>query len=86
MTTLETERDVRAFLKICLAPRGKWPGRTVTQLAKVMPDWVATRLTHHAPHLGALRDEAARLEAEAVKARAAYAKALGVWIEAETTR
>ncbi|MEW2068443.1 hypothetical protein [Streptomyces sp. NPDC007346] len=83
LTPLETERDVRAFLKTCLAPRGTWPGRTVAQLAKVMPDWVAGPLTRHAPHLAVLRDDIARHEAAAAKARTAYTKALGAWIETE---
>ncbi|MET7547816.1 hypothetical protein OG894_35560 [Streptomyces sp. NBC_01724] len=51
-----------------------------------MPDWLAERLTAHAPHVASLREAAARAEAEAARARKAYADALGAWIAEETTR
>lgn len=85
-TNLDTVGEVRDFLRLCLNPGPRRAGRTVAQLAKVMPDWLADRLTVHAPHVTELREEAARMEAEAARARKAYADALGAWITEETTR
>ncbi|WP_433916909.1 hypothetical protein [Streptomyces sp. NBC_01744] len=83
---LDTVGEVRDFLRLCLHPGPRRAGRTVAQLAKVMPDWLAERLTAHAPHLADLREAAARAEAEAAQACKAYTDALGAWITEETTR
>ncbi|MFI5629157.1 hypothetical protein ACIA8E_07215 [Streptomyces sp. NPDC051664] len=85
-TNLDTVGEVRDFLRLCLNPGPRRTGRTVAQLAKVMPDWLAERLTAHAPHLTELREAAVRAEAEAARARKAYADALGAWITEETTQ
>lgn len=75
---LQTPDDVRAFLRLCLAPRADFPGRTVTELARIMPADLVEKVAVHAPRIGALR-EVADL------AHAAYLTALGDWITAETT-
>ncbi|MFF1834165.1 hypothetical protein ACFVXE_08160 [Streptomyces sp. NPDC058231] len=85
-TNLDTVGEVRDFLRLCLNPGPRRAGRTVAQLAKVMPDWLAERLTAHAPHVAEFREAAARAETEAARARKAYADALGAWISEETTR
>lgn len=77
MPNLETLDDVRDFLRICLTPRGPFPGRTVEELATVMPAWLADRLADHAP-------DVAELRAAADRAREAYVTALGDWITATT--
>ncbi|WP_329131613.1 hypothetical protein OG552_10675 [Streptomyces sp. NBC_01476] len=77
---LDTEPEVRAFLKLCLDPGPGFPKRTVAKLAKVMPDWLRGPLAIHAPDLAELRAEAVRLRAEAERADRAYVKALGAWI------
>ncbi|MEU8834854.1 hypothetical protein [Streptomyces sp900116325] len=83
---LGTVGEVRDFLRLCLNPGPRRTGRTVAQLAKVMPDWLAERLTVHAPHVSELREAAARADADAARARKAYADALGAWIAEETSR
>ncbi|WP_371799105.1 hypothetical protein OG963_14890 [Streptomyces sp. NBC_01707] len=83
---LDTVGEVREFLRLCLNPSPKRAGRTVAQLANVLPDWLAERLTVHAPHVTELREAAVRADAEAARARKAYADALGAWIAEETTR
>lgn len=77
MTTLETPDDVRDFLRLCLNPRAGFPGRTVEELAKVMPAWLADKLVDHAPRVAALREVADR-------AHTAYLSALGDWITTAT--
>jgi hypothetical protein len=83
---LSTPESTRAFLALCLNPPGR-EGRTLDQLAKVLPAWVMTELRVHAPELGRLRDELTKAEAEtraaqrrASQRRAAFAKALDAWI------
>lgn len=78
---LDTEPEVRAFLKLCLDPGIGRVKRTPAKLAKVMPDWLRGPLAVHAPDLAELHAEAVRLRAEAERAETAYAKALGAWIE-----
>lgn len=78
MPTLDTPDEIRDFLRLCTAPRAGFPGRTVAELAKVMPPWLADKLTDHAPKVAALR-EVAEL------AHAAYLSALTDWITTATT-
>lgn len=77
---LDTETEVRAFLKLCLNPGIGRVKRTPAKLAKVMPEWLREPLAVHAPDLAALHAEAVRLRGEAERAEKAYAKALGAWI------
>ncbi|NGO47294.1 hypothetical protein [Streptomyces ureilyticus] len=79
---LDTEKDVRDFLRLCLDP-GHGIKRTPAKLAEVMPDPLHDALVRYAPHLGELRAEADRQEAQARKARKAYADALATWITNE---
>ncbi|MFI2434726.1 hypothetical protein [Streptomyces sp. NPDC018693] len=78
----DTEKDVRDFLRLCLAP-GHGTERTPAKLAEVMPDPLYDALVRHAPHLGKLRAEADRQEAQARRARKAYADALAAWINTD---
>lgn len=82
---LQTPDEVRDFLRLCLDPGLGRKKRSVTQLALIMPDWLATPLTEHAPHLAELRDAVDRAEAAATEARAAYTEGLWAWIADETT-
>lgn len=78
---LDTEAEVRDFLRLCLnSPKRP---RTIAKLAEIMPTWLSDQLDVHAPHLPVLRAEVARLEAETARARRTYEKALGAWIAAE---
>ncbi|MCX5407476.1 hypothetical protein OHA37_26885 [Streptomyces sp. NBC_00335] len=74
---LNTETEVRAFVALCLKTR------TVSKLAKVMPDWLRGPVESHAPDLVELRETAEHAEAQATKARRDYTKALGAWISSE---
>ncbi|MFJ1606964.1 hypothetical protein ACIOHS_26875 [Streptomyces sp. NPDC088253] len=76
---LDTENGVRDFLRLCLDP-GHGIKRTPAKLAAVMPGPLEEALMRFAPHLGDLRAEADRQEAEARKARKAYTDALAAWI------
>ncbi|GHA94164.1 hypothetical protein [Streptomyces chryseus] len=80
MPDLNTPEDTRSFLALCLDP-GYGVKRTVNKLADVMPPWLRERVDQHAPHLAQLHAEADRLQAAADEARAAYAAALGDWIQ-----
>lgn len=77
---LNTEAEVRDFLKLCLDPGPLRPKRTVAKLARVMPGWLRERLDTHAPDLAELHATAGRLQGEADRADRDYAKALGAWI------
>ncbi|PSK52420.1 hypothetical protein B0E38_04746 [Streptomyces sp. 111WW2] len=78
----QTADRLRDFLALCLDPPGR-EGRTVDQLAQVMPAWVVEDLREHAPELGALRDELTEAEAVVTERRAAFTAALGAWIRGE---
>ncbi|MFF0395116.1 hypothetical protein ACFYSJ_04900 [Streptomyces sp. NPDC005248] len=82
---LQTPDEVRDFLRLCLDPGLGRKNRSVTQLALIMPDWLAAPLTEHAPHLAELRNAVDRAEAAATEARAAYTEGLRAWIADETT-
>lgn len=77
---LDTESEVRAFLKLCLNPGIGRVKRTPAKLAKVMPGWLREALAPHAPDLAELHADAVRLRAEAERAERVYTKALGAWI------
>jgi hypothetical protein len=80
---LDTEKDVRDFLRLCLDP-GHGIKRTPAKLAGIMPGPLEDALMRFAPHLGAVQAEADRQEAEARKARKAYTEALAAWITGES--
>ncbi|MFC7791316.1 hypothetical protein [Streptomyces cinereoruber] len=80
MKDLETEEQVRAFLRLCLAP-GHGITRTVAKVAEILPPLLRDRVEAFAPHLTYLRGVADMAQARADKARAAHAEALGAWID-----
>ncbi|MCX4609482.1 hypothetical protein [Streptomyces mirabilis] len=73
------EATVRDFLRLCLDP-GRGIKRTPAKLAGIMPGPLEEALMRFAPHLGDLRTEADRQEAEARRARNVYVDALAAWI------
>ncbi|MEV5677262.1 hypothetical protein [Streptomyces sp. NPDC052179] len=75
--TYKTIEELRAFLRICLAPGHGVEPRTVETLANLMRPWLVDDIAAHAPHLGQLRTAAD-------DARTAYLTALGAWIADET--
>ncbi|MFE3378790.1 hypothetical protein [Streptomyces anulatus] len=82
MLDLSTPDRTRQFLALCLDPGLGRKTRTLTELADVIPPWLADKVDVHAPHLAQLRTEADRLRADAAAAQAAYTTALGAWIDA----
>lgn len=79
---LSSEKAVREFLRLCLAPR---PGmeRTPAKLAEILPGPLVEALERFAPHLAAYRKSVARYEKQLSAARDQYAVVLGQWINAE---
>ncbi|TFV33155.1 hypothetical protein E4K10_30205 [Streptomyces sp. T1317-0309] len=61
MNDLNTEEDVRGFLRLCLDP-GYGIKRTPLQLTRVMPQPLRDKAEEYAPHLTELRQAAERLE------------------------
>lgn len=75
-----TPQELKGHLRLCLTPGPDRPGRTLTQLVQVMPNWVTDHFTVHAPHLALLHDELMRAELAAAESRARYAEHLRAWI------
>ncbi|MFI5814921.1 hypothetical protein ACIA7S_28680 [Streptomyces sp. NPDC051643] len=82
MPDLDTPKETREFLALCLLPNRRGT-RTPKSLHEVMPEWTRTALHEHAPHLAPLLNEARRLEGDVKRAHAAYVKAMRAWIEGE---
>lgn len=83
----DTPAKLRAFLLLALDPgRGPAFTRTPERLAAVLPEPLAERLGHYAPHLGELRRRADVLEEQARQARQDYADELAGWIRGNEPR
>jgi len=74
-----TEDEIRAFLVMCLTPKGREP-RTPQALAEILPVPLRANLHGKAPHLARLHAAAQRAKAEAAITADAYAGALAAWI------
>lgn len=79
MQQYDTPEALRAFLSLCLDP-GHGITRSPETLAEVLPEPLARKAIEFAPHLGELRHAAQALDAQAARARRAYADALAAWI------
>ncbi|MFD4315055.1 hypothetical protein [Streptomyces sp. NPDC058548] len=78
-----TPEEAQGFLRLCLDGGPGRVKRTITQLALIMPDWLAEQFTEHAPELAVLRDEVNAAEAAATAARERYTEGLRAWIADE---